>query len=129
MISRPMVLRAVVIAAGVLGLLALIEAAGWWGASDVTIGGFRAHLERVLAIALLIVAVLEFIVAWAVWSLRSWAWPVALIVQIALIVPAVLRFGNALFLNHVVTILLAGTVLVLLFTPELRKALSSSRSA
>lgn len=126
--SRPNGVTVVAVAAAVLGLLALFSAVVWWGTSDDALRVSSAHLERLLALVYLVGAVVELTLAWGVWSLRSWAWPVGVAVDIVLVVLAILRFGNALVISHVVTIVLAGIALYFLFTPPVRAALKAGPS-
>jgi hypothetical protein len=127
--SRPDGVSVVAVASAVLGLLAVLAAFLWWGASDYALSISRVHVERLVGLVLILVAVLQFVTAWGVWSLRSWAWPVGVALDGVVIVLAVLQLGHGFPLSHLLTIALAGVALWFLFSQPVRAALESKPGA
>ena len=122
--SRPVGLTILAVCAVVVGVLALIAAAGWWGASNGLAYLPRIHgFERFIALVLLVVGVLELVLAYGLFALEPWAWALGVTVEIVALVLGVLQLGRGLLFGHLLTILLALVTLWYLFTPRVRAAL------
>jgi uncharacterized membrane protein (DUF2068 family) len=122
--SRPVGLSVIAVVAAVLGIFALVGAAAWWGVSDTVWFLPRLRgIERFVALLLLIVGCLELILAWGLWSLRSWAWPLGVGLSIAAICVALIQVGHGIPGSHLVAIVLAAITLCYLFTPRVREVL------
>lgn len=124
--SRPIGLSIFAIAAALVGLLALIGALGWWSASETLVFLPRLHgIERLMALVLLVVGVLELILAYGLLALRSWAWPLGVTVEIVALALGLLQLGHGILGSHLLTIVLAVITLWYLFTPRVRAALGA----
>jgi hypothetical protein len=124
--SRSPGLSLLAVVAAALGVLALIGAVAWWGASDTI--WFLPRLrgaERFVALLLLVAGCLEITLAWGLWTLRSWAWPLGVGLSIAAICIALVQVGHGVPGGHLITIVLAVVTLWYLFRPQVRKALQS----
>jgi len=124
--SRPAGLSILAIAALLVGALALVGAVGWWAASDGVLFLPRLHgLERLIALILLCVGVLEIGLAYGLWNLRSWAWPLGGALEIVALVLALMQVCHGFLGSHVLTGVLAVITLWYLFTPRVRAALEA----
>jgi hypothetical protein len=122
--QRPTGLTIMAIAAAVVGALALLGAGAWWNASEQIAWLPGLHgAERLLALGLLVVGLLELVLAYGAWNLRPWTWTFGIVVQVILIVLAVLQLGRFDTSRHVITIIIAGITLWYLMTPRARAAL------
>jgi len=125
--QRPVGLTVLAVAAAVLGVLALLAAGAWWGASDGLALLPRVHGgERLVALALLVVGLSELVLAYGVWTLRPWAWTLGVALEIIVIILAVLQLGRLEPLRHLFTIGLAAVTLWYLNTPRVRTVFARS---
>lgn len=121
MATRPLGLTLLAIGAAVIGVLALVAAAGWWAASDGLALLPRLHgVERVVALTLLATGCLELALAYGVWTLQTWAWPLGVALEIVALVLAILQLGRGIPLSHVTTIVVALVTLWYLATNRVR---------
>jgi hypothetical protein len=121
--QRPVGVSILAVAAGVLGVLALVGTAAWWGASDGIAWLPRIHgAERLIALCLLMVGVLELVLAYGAWMLRPWAWTLGVVLEVTALVLAVLGLGRADSGRHILTIVIAVITLWYLATPRVRAA-------
>jgi uncharacterized membrane protein (DUF2068 family) len=107
---------------GVFGLLASLALLGFSGAiaAATGLGGF----VFVAGLIVLVYSVLSLVLAYGFWTLKPWAWPLGVGVEVLGIVQAVLQFMNDTrqFVSLVVSIAIAGVVLWYLFQPHVKAA-------
>jgi hypothetical protein len=121
--QRPTGVAVLAVAAAVLGVLAILAAGAWWNASEGLAWLPRIHGgEKLIAIVLLGVGLLELVLAYGAWMLRPWAWTLGVALEIAVIVLAVLQLGRLEFVRHIITIAIAGITLWYLTTPRVKAA-------
>jgi hypothetical protein len=121
--QRPTGVAVLAIAAAVLGVLALIAAGAWWNASEGIAWLPRLHGgERLIALVLVAVGVLELALAYGAWTLRPWAWTLGVVLEIVVIVLAVIGLRQFEPARHILTIVIAAVALWYLLTPAARKA-------
>jgi hypothetical protein len=125
--QRPTGVAVLAVAAAVLGVLAILAAGAWWNASEGLAWLPRIHGgEKLIALVLLGVGLLELVLAYGAWMLRPWAWTLGVALEIVVIVLAVLQLGRLEFARHIVTIVIAGVTLWYLATPRVRAAFGRS---
>jgi len=128
---RPFGLSILAVGAVIVGALALLGAAGWWAASDGVLFLPRLHgVERLVALALLALGALalgalELALAYGLWNLRSWAWPLGIGLETAALVLSVLQLGRGIPGSHLLTLVLAVLTLWYLSRPRVRAALGA----
>ncbi|MGD0862865.1 MAG: hypothetical protein ABSA21_08885 [Candidatus Limnocylindrales bacterium] len=127
MAQRPVGVAVLAVIAAVLGVLALLAAGAWWNASEGFAWLPRIHGgERLIALVLLAVGLLELVFAYGAWTLRPWAWMLGVVLEVIVLVLAVLQLGRLEVARHSITIVLAGVTLWYLATPRVRAAFSRS---
>jgi hypothetical protein len=127
MAQRPVGVAVLAVIAAVLGVLALLAAGAWWNASEGFAWLPRIHGgERLIALVLLAVGLLELVFAYGAWTLRPWAWMLGVVLEVIVLVLAVLQLGRLEVARHSITIVLAGVTLWDLATPRVRAAFSRS---
>ena len=124
--QRPFGVAVLAIAAAVLGAFALIGAGALWNASDALVWLPSIHVERFIAMVLLVVGIAEVVFAYGAWRLRPWAWTLGAILEVIALVLALLQLGRSDFGRHILTIVLAAIVLLYLATPRVRAAFGRS---
>lgn len=96
------------ILAGLFGLIgALAEGAGLWIA---------------YAILLLVVSAFELVVGFGLWTLKGWAWTVAIVVVILRVIADVISLSMSLTIGPLVALVVHAIVLWYLFRPSVRSA-------
>lgn len=124
--ERPVGLSIIAIAAVVVGALALLGALGWWAASDGILVLPRLHgFERLVALVLVGVGVLELFLAYGLWALRRWAWALGIGLESVTLVLALLQLGRGVPGSHLLTLALAIATLWYLSRPHVRAALGA----
>ena len=112
---RPVGISALAVAAAAIGIAALLEAGTWVGARDISSGTPLAAVAGPLSLVLVIVAILEFIFAYGVWELRTWATRLGAGATITALVLTLLSAGRGSYGAHALSLLLEiGTVWYLL---------------
>ena len=107
---------------GVFGLLASLVLLGI-GASGAVTGGLGG-LAFLAGIFVLAYAILSLILAYGFWTLKPWAWPLGIGVQVLGIVQAVLQFMNdsTSVVSLVISLAIAGVILWYLYQPHVKAA-------
>jgi hypothetical protein len=106
---------------GVLGLLAALALLGFGAVSGASgLGG----LAFVAGLIILVYAVLSLAVAYGFWTLKPWAWPLGVGVQVLGIVQAVLNYMNnsSNIVGLVISLAIAGVILWYLFQSHVKAA-------
>lgn len=124
---RPFGLSVLALAALITGVVLLLWALAWFGASDIVAGTRLATLARVVVFGLLVAAALEVAIAYGVWTLRPWAWKLGVAVGIASIVLTLLGAGRGTQDAHLLTLLLEAGAVWYLLTPKVHDLFDPSR--
>jgi uncharacterized membrane protein (DUF2068 family) len=106
---------------GIFGLLASLVLLGLGAAGTASgLGG----LAFVAGIIVLAYAVLSLVLAYGFWTLKSWAWPLGVGVQVLGIVQAVLQFMNdsSQVVSLVISLAIAAVILWYLYQPHVKAA-------
>lgn len=107
---------------GVFGLLASLALLGLGAAVSATGGlGGLAALAGVIVLAY---SILSLVLAYGFWTLKPWAWPLGIGVQVLGIVQAVLQFMNnsSNVISLVISLAIAGVILWYLYQPHVKAA-------
>lgn len=107
---------------GVFGLLASLALLGLGAAVSATGGlGGLAALAGVIVLAY---SILSLVLAYGFWTLKPWAWPLGIGVQVLGIVQAVLQFmnNNSNVVSLVISLAIAGVILWYLYQPHVKAA-------
>lgn len=118
------------LAAAVIGIALLLWAGTWfalYGAGDIVAGSRFAAVGRVMGLVMVVVGVLAFVLAYGLWELRSWAWPLGLAVTIAALVLTVLSAGRGSPLAHTLSLALEVGTLWYMLTPRIRDSFRVDR--
>ena len=108
--------------AGVFGLLAAVALLGVGAAVSATSGlGGLAALAGIIVLAY---SVLSLVLAYGFWTLKPWAWPLGIGVQVLGIIQAVLQFMNnsTNVISLVISLAIAGVILWYLYQPHVKAA-------
>jgi len=124
---RPLGLSTLAVASAAIAVVLLLLAGAWLGASDIVPGTRLAVLARVVALVLGVVASLQLILAYGLWELRAWAWPLGIGVTIAAIALTVLSAGRGTPGAHLLFLLLEIGALWYLLTERVQEALRAGR--
>ncbi len=111
--------------AGVFGLLAAVALLGLGAVGGAAgLGGF-VFVAGLFALAY---AVLSLALAYGFWTLKSWAWPLGIGVQVLGIVQGVLQFLNdsSQLVGTVISLAIAALILWYLFQPNVKAAFGRS---
>ena len=112
---RPIGIAMLTAAAAAIGVAALFEVGIWLGAPDIGSGSPMATVAGIVAVVLVNVAILEFIFAYGVWGLRTWATRLGAGATITAIGLTLLSAGRGSYEAHTLSLLLEiGTVWYLL---------------
>jgi uncharacterized membrane protein (DUF2068 family) len=107
---------------GVLGLLASLALLGIGAvvATATGLGGFAV----VAGLIVLVYSVLSLILAYGFWTLKPWAWPLGVAVEILGIVQALLNFANntSNVASLIISLAIAAFILWYLFQPHVKTA-------
>jgi hypothetical protein len=125
--ERPLGLSMLAAACAAIAVVLLLLAGSWLGASDIIPGTRLAVLARFAAVVLGLVAILQLVLAYGIWELRSWAWPLGVGVTIAAIALTVLSAGRGTPGAHLLFLLLEIGTLWYLLTEPIQKTLRSGR--
>lgn len=107
---------------GVFGLLAAVALLGVGAAASATSGlGGLAALAGIIVLAY---SVLSLVLAYGFWTLKPWAWPLGIGVQVLGIIQAVLQFMNnsTSVVSLVISLAIAGVILWYLYQPHVKAA-------
>ena len=107
---------------GVFGLLASLALLGVGAAVSATSGlGGLALLAGIIVLAY---SVLSLVLAYGFWTLKPWAWPLGIGVQVLGIIQAVLQFMNnsSNVISLVISLAIAGVILWYLYQPHVKAA-------
>lgn len=118
------------LAAAVIGIALLLWAGTWfalYGAGDIVAGSRFAAVGRVMGLVLIAVGVLAFVLAYGLWGLRSWSWPLGLVVTIAALVLTLLSAGRGSPLAHTLSLALEVGTLWYMLTPRIRDSFRVDR--
>ena len=107
---------------GVFGLLASLALLGLGAAATAT--GGLGGLAFLAGIIILAYSVLSLILAYGFWTLKPWAWPLGIGVQVLGIIQAVLQFMNnsTNVISLVLSLAIAGVILWYLYQPHVKAA-------
>ena len=107
---------------GVFGLLASLVLLGAGAAVSTTSG--LGGLVFVAGIIVLAYSVLSLVLAYGFWTLKPWAWPLGIGVQVLGIIQAVLQFMNDTtnVVSLVISLAIAGVILWYLNQPHVKAA-------
>lgn len=107
---------------GVFGQLASLALLGLGTAVSATGGlGGLAFLAGIIVLAY---SVLSLVLAYGFWTLKPWAWPLGIGVQVLGIIQAVLQFMNnsTNVVSLVISLAIAGVILWYLYQPHVKAA-------
>lgn len=122
---RPFGIGLLSVAAAAIGVAMLLWAGTWLVASDIVAGSGLETAARVIVPTLLMLAALESVLAYGVWRLRSWAWPLGVGLTIAALVLTELSAGRGSSEAHTVSLLLEVGTLWYLLSPRVHEALQN----
>ncbi|MGH2358862.1 MAG: hypothetical protein ACRDGJ_12795 [Candidatus Limnocylindria bacterium] len=107
---------------GVLGVLASLVLLGLGAAVGAATG--LGGLAFIAGLLVLLYSVLSLVLAYGFWTLKPWAWPLGVGVQILGVVQAVLQFMNdtSNIVGLVISLAIAAVILWYLFQPHVRGA-------
>ena len=107
---------------GVFGLLASLALLGLGAAVSAT--GGLGGLAFLAGIIILAYSVLSLVLAYGFWTLKPWAWPLGIGVQVLGIIQAVLQFMNnsSNVISLVISLAIAGVILWYLYQPHVKAA-------
>ena len=107
---------------GVFGLLASLALLGLGAAVSATSG--LGGLAFVAGIIILAYSVLSLVLAYGFWTLKPWAWPLGIGVQVLGIIQAVLQFmdNSSNVISLVISLAIAGVILWYLYQPHVKSA-------
>ena len=107
---------------GVFGLLASLVLLGIGAAGAVA--GNLGGLAFLAGIFVLAYSVLSLILAYGFWTLKPWAWPLGIGVQVLGIVQAVLQFMNdqSGVVSLVISLAISAVILWYLYQPHVKAA-------
>ena len=107
---------------GVFGLLAAVALLGVGAAASAT--GGLGGLAALAGIIVLAYSVLSLVLAYGFWTLKPWAWPLGIGVQVLGIIQAVLQFMNnsTSVVSLVISLAIAGVILWYLYQPHVKAA-------
>ena len=114
-------------AAAGIGVAMLLWAGTWFGASDIEAGSGLETAARLIVPMLVVVAVGQLLVAYGVWELRSWAWPLGVALTIAALVFTELSAGRGSSGAHTASLLLEIGTLWYLLSPRVHEVLQTGR--
>jgi hypothetical protein len=105
---------------GILGSLAIL--AGGMVVSAVG-GGALAGFLFILGLATLALSVVDIILGYGAWTLKTWAWQLGYVLMaLNVIVGLLLMISGGGIFNFLVTLVVAGVIAYYLNTPEVRTA-------
>jgi Predicted membrane protein (DUF2127) len=89
------------------------------------VGGILGGALAVVGLILILFSVLDFVLAWGIWTLRRWAWWLTMIEAVLSIIGSLstLVGGN---LTSVPSVVINGVIIILLLTSNVRQALGVS---
>lgn len=107
---------------GVFGLLASLALLGLGAAATAT--GGLGGLAFLAGIIILAYSVLSLVLAYGFWTLKPWAWPLGIGVQVLGIIQAVLQFmdNSTNVVSLVISLAIAGVILWYLYQPHVKAA-------
>jgi uncharacterized membrane protein (DUF2068 family) len=107
---------------GVFGLLASLALLGLGAAVSATSG--LGGLAFIAGIIILAYSVLSLVLAYGFWTLKPWAWPLGIGVQVLGIIQAVLQFmdNSSNVISLVISLAIAGVILWYLYQPHVKAA-------
>jgi hypothetical protein len=107
---------------GIFGLLASLALLGFGAAVSAATG--LGGLVFVAAILVLIYSILSLVLAYGFWTLKPWAWPLGIGVQVLGIVQAILQFMNDTrnVVGLVISLAIAAVILWYLYQPHVKAA-------
>jgi uncharacterized membrane protein (DUF2068 family) len=117
--ERPVGVAAMAVAAGAIGVIALLE---------VAVSGLARlpDLQNVASLIVIVVGLSELVFAYGAWMLRPWTWTFGVGLAVIVIVLAVLDLTRAESTRNIVVIAIAGVMLWSLATPRVRAAFGRS---
>lgn len=89
--TRPTGITILSILAGISGVFGLLSGFGVMALGAAIAGGMGA----ILGLAILALAGLSLALAWALWTLKPWGWPLGVVLAAAGIILAVIQFFGA----------------------------------
>jgi hypothetical protein len=127
--QRPTGVTIIAVLAAIGGVFGLIASLALLGLGTVVgaatgLGGF----VFVAGLLVLVYSVLSLVLAYGFWTLKPWAWPLGIGVEVLGIVQAVLQYmndSNQLF-STVISIAIAGVIIWYLYQPHVRAAFGRS---
>jgi hypothetical protein len=116
--ARPTGITILSILAGLSGVFGLFGGFVVMGAGALIAGGMGA----LLGLAYLALAGLSLALAWALWTLKPWGWPLGVVVAGAGIVMAIVVFlaANTGILNLIISVGIDGAILYYLNQPSIK---------
>ena len=119
--ARPLGLSILALVAAAIGVAQLLWAGAWFGASDIAPGTGLAAAARVIGAGLVIAAGIELVLAYGIWTVKPWAWPLGVTVGIASIALALLSAGRASSRAHLLTLAFEVGALWYLLSPRVHE--------
>lgn len=116
-------LSALAVAVAAIAVLSLLWAGVWLGVAHEVSASLLVRHARLIALVLVVVAVLQLVLAFGLWALRSWAWPAGiglLVVSIMLTLLGKNRGGSG---AELASLGLEVVALWYLLSPRVRVAL------
>jgi uncharacterized membrane protein HdeD (DUF308 family) len=112
-----------------MGVVLLLWADVWFGVARDSDHDFIVRAARLIALALGAVAILELVLAYGVWALRSWAWPFGVGLLVVSIGLTLLSEGHGYPGAHLLSLVVEIGALWYLLSPGARRALQGRSAA
>ena len=120
---RSFELALLALASTAVGVTLLLSADTWLGASDIASGSGLAAVAGVIVPLLVVLAALELVLAYGLWALRSWAWPLGVGLTIAALVFTEIGAGRGSAGVHTASLLLEIGTLWYLLSPSAHRTM------
>ncbi len=127
LVSRPLGLSVLALAATAIGVSLVLWAGAWLVASDIAPGTGLAAVARIVSVGLLVAAGLELVFAYGAWTLRSWAWPLGVSLGTVSLVLTLLSAGRLSSSAHLLTLIFEVAMLWYLLSPGVHEMLEPNR--
>lgn len=123
------ILAALAFIGGILGILGSLAIFAGGVVVSAVGGGPLGAFFFIFGLATLALSVVEIILGYGAWTLKTWAWQLGFILMALNIIVALLTWlsGGSLF-NVLITIVIAGVIAYYLDTPDVRRAFSAPQA-
>ncbi len=106
---------------GVLGILAGLALFALGGVAAASGAGALFGLGAIFGLIALVIGVLSLAFAYGAWTLKPWAWPLGVGLQIAsLALSALTILGGGDISSQLISVVIAGVILYYLFQPSIK---------